>query len=122
MDILRSYCYKFLAEAQNQGGRSSKRVTADELRQKLDDPIDNQHIYLDQVARTALAELGAQPWVVRQRVGDVSPTVANNAYGPKLRHYMRQAIVIPAGCAVQVCNLSDCINVSTAFVSAASLE
>jgi hypothetical protein len=62
------------------------------------DPIHTQQHYLDE---TLLAELYAKhsikPWRVYQQQGE--------------------AVFIPAGCAHQVCNLTDCIKVAVDFIS-----
>ncbi|KZV86429.1 Clavaminate synthase-like protein [Exidia glandulosa HHB12029] len=67
------------------------------------DPIHQQLYYLD---RELLAALKAEHGVVSCRV------------------YQRpgEAVFIPAGCAHQVCNLSDCIKVAVDFVSPENIE
>ncbi|KAF5357688.1 hypothetical protein D9758_007482 [Tetrapyrgos nigripes] len=62
------------------------------------DPIHGQQVYLDEVLRKELWEQErVKSYRVYQRPGE--------------------AIFIPAGCAHQVCNLSDCIKVAIDFVS-----
>ncbi|KAL1749824.1 hypothetical protein FB107DRAFT_224897, partial [Schizophyllum commune] len=62
------------------------------------DPIHSQHYYLDDKLRSELfAESGVRPFHFRQLPGE--------------------AVIIPAGCAHQVSNLSDCIKVAVDFVS-----
>ncbi|KAJ7697772.1 Jmjd1a protein [Mycena olivaceomarginata] len=62
------------------------------------DPIHSQQVYLNDDARLRLwREHGVKSYRVHQRVGE--------------------AILIPAGCAHQVRNLSDCIKVTIDFVS-----
>ncbi|KAJ7711539.1 Clavaminate synthase-like protein [Mycena olivaceomarginata] len=65
---------------------------------EVPDPIHSQEVYLDDGARRRLWEkYGVQSYRVYQRAGE--------------------AIFIPAGCAHQVRNLSDCIKVAIDFVS-----
>ncbi|KWU45574.1 hypothetical protein RHOSPDRAFT_16401, partial [Rhodotorula sp. JG-1b] len=62
------------------------------------DPIHAQRFYLDAALRRSLFEKkGVRSFRILQRPG--------------------QAVFIPAGCAHQVCNFSDCIKVATDFVS-----
>ncbi|KAJ7899515.1 Clavaminate synthase-like protein [Mycena olivaceomarginata] len=62
------------------------------------DPIHSQQVYLDDSARQQLwEEYGVKSYRVYQRAGE--------------------AVFIPAGCAHQVRNLSDCIKVAIDFVS-----
>ncbi|KZT20654.1 Clavaminate synthase-like protein [Neolentinus lepideus HHB14362 ss-1] len=62
------------------------------------DPIHSQTVYLDAESRQELYEsYGVQSYRVYQKPGE--------------------AVFIPAGCAHQVCNLSDCIKVAIDFVS-----
>ncbi|KAJ7762764.1 hypothetical protein DFH07DRAFT_813374 [Mycena maculata] len=67
------------------------------------DPIHGQTVYLDDDARRELwAEYGVKSYRVYQTVG--------------------QAVFIPAGCAHQVRNLSDCIKVAIDFVSPENIQ
>ncbi|KAI0266379.1 hypothetical protein BC834DRAFT_969419 [Gloeopeniophorella convolvens] len=67
------------------------------------DPIHSQQFYLDKKLRAALyAKTGVRSHCVIQRPGE--------------------AVFIPAGCAHQVCNLSDCIKVAADFVSPENIE
>ncbi|TFK56251.1 Clavaminate synthase-like protein [Heliocybe sulcata] len=62
------------------------------------DPIHSQTVYLDSASREELYKsYGVQSYRVYQKPGE--------------------AVFIPAGCAHQVCNLSDCIKVAIDFVS-----
>ncbi|WVN88947.1 uncharacterized protein L203_104162 [Cryptococcus depauperatus CBS 7841] len=62
------------------------------------DPIHSQTFYLDsQLRRELWDKMGVAGWRIYQ--------------------YPGQAIFIPAGCAHQVCNLSDCIKIALDFVS-----
>ncbi|TFK74360.1 hypothetical protein BDN72DRAFT_812710 [Pluteus cervinus] len=61
------------------------------------DPIHSQQFYLDEVSRNELAAEGILSYRVYQRPGE--------------------AVFIPAGCAHQVSNMSDCIKVAMDFVS-----
>ncbi|KAL1711512.1 hypothetical protein EV715DRAFT_215224, partial [Schizophyllum commune] len=62
------------------------------------DPIHSQHYYLDDKLRSELfAETGVRSFHFHQLPGE--------------------AVIIPAGCAHQVSNLSDCIKVAVDFVS-----
>jgi len=71
--------------------------------QFTNDPIHGQTIYLDEDLRRALWEqYGVMSWRFYQRPGD--------------------AVFIPAGCAHQVCNMSDCIKVAIDFVSPENIE
>ncbi|GAA5929670.1 hypothetical protein JCM3775_006516 [Rhodotorula graminis] len=71
---------------------------ADEARKKVDDPIHTQRIFLSAPLRAALlASHGVRSFRILQRPNE--------------------AVFIPAGCAHQVCNLSNCIKVATDFVS-----
>ncbi|KAI0291970.1 hypothetical protein BC826DRAFT_1020640 [Russula brevipes] len=67
------------------------------------DPIHSQQFYLDKQLRAELyAKTGVRSHQVIQRQGE--------------------AVFIPAGCAHQVCNLSDCIKVAADFVSPENIE
>ncbi|KAI9454423.1 hypothetical protein F5148DRAFT_1229560 [Russula earlei] len=67
------------------------------------DPIHSQQFYLDkQLRRELYANTGVRSHQVIQRQGE--------------------AVFIPAGCAHQVCNLSDCIKVAADFVSPENIE
>ena len=67
------------------------------------DPIHSQHYYLDDKLRHELfAATGVRAFHFQQRPGE--------------------AVVIPAGCAHQVSNLSDCIKVAVDFVSPENVE
>ncbi|KAI0300519.1 hypothetical protein B0F90DRAFT_1723573 [Multifurca ochricompacta] len=67
------------------------------------DPIHSQQFYLDKKLRAELyAKTGVRSHRVIQRQGE--------------------AVFIPAGCAHQVCNLSDCIKVAADFVSPENIE
>ncbi|KAA1466060.1 hypothetical protein DENSPDRAFT_862224 [Dentipellis sp. KUC8613] len=67
------------------------------------DPIHSQQIYLDSEMRKELFDdFGIKSYRVIQRPGE--------------------AIFIPAGCAHQVCNLSDCMKVAIDFVSPENIE
>ncbi|KAH9965306.1 hypothetical protein BC827DRAFT_1369232 [Russula dissimulans] len=67
------------------------------------DPIHSQQFYLDKQLRAELyAKTGVRSHRVIQRQGE--------------------AVFIPAGCAHQVCNLSDCIKVAADFVSPENIE
>ncbi|KIJ19833.1 hypothetical protein PAXINDRAFT_174430 [Paxillus involutus ATCC 200175] len=62
------------------------------------DPIHSQQFYLDSTLREELFEMyGIKSHRVYQRPGE--------------------AVLIPAGCAHQVCNLADCVKVAVDFVS-----
>ncbi|KAJ6518506.1 hypothetical protein DFH09DRAFT_1098458 [Mycena vulgaris] len=66
-------------------------------------PLFNNEVYLNDAARRALwEEHGVNGYRVYQKAGD--------------------AVFIPAGCAYQVCNLSDCIMVTTSFVSPENIK
>ncbi|KIJ23373.1 hypothetical protein M422DRAFT_131532, partial [Sphaerobolus stellatus SS14] len=68
-----------------------------------DDLIHSQAFYFDYHTRSLLSrEFGVVGWCIYQRLGD--------------------AIFIPAGCAYQVFNLADCINVVCDFVSPESMD
>ncbi|KAF7311702.1 JmjC domain-containing protein [Mycena indigotica] len=67
-----------------------------ELRQKLD-PIHGQHLYLNDQMLAELANGGIFSYRLHQRQGDM--------------------VFIPAGCAHQVHNMSDCIKIAMDFVS-----
>ncbi|KAJ7163803.1 Clavaminate synthase-like protein [Mycena crocata] len=70
---------------------------------KGQDPIHRQTVYLDDVARRELwQEYGVKSYRVYQMAGE--------------------AVFIPAGCAHQVRNLSDCIKVAIDFVSPENIE
>lgn len=67
------------------------------------DPIHSQQFYLDERLRAELyTKTGVRSHRVIQRQGE--------------------AVFIPAGCAHQVCNLSDCIKVAMDFVSPENIE
>ncbi|KAI9441323.1 hypothetical protein H4582DRAFT_1848819 [Lactarius indigo] len=67
------------------------------------DPIHSQQFYLDERLRVELyTKTGVRSHRVLQRQGE--------------------AVFIPAGCAHQVCNLSDCIKVAMDFVSPENIE
>ncbi|KAL1742882.1 hypothetical protein HDZ31DRAFT_83810 [Schizophyllum fasciatum] len=67
------------------------------------DPIHSQHYYLDDKLRHDLfEETGVRAYHFQQRPGE--------------------AVLIPAGCAHQVSNLSDCIKVAVDFVSPENVE
>ncbi|KAH9072972.1 hypothetical protein EDB83DRAFT_2360192 [Lactarius deliciosus] len=67
------------------------------------DPIHSQQFYLDERLRAELyTKTGVRSHRVFQRQGE--------------------AVFIPAGCAHQVCNLSDCIKVAMDFVSPENIE
>lgn len=68
-----------------------------------DDPIHDQIFFLDSDLRRELHDgYGVKSYRVFQREGE--------------------AVFVPAGCAHQVCNLSDCIKIATDFVSPRSVE
>lgn len=70
---------------------------------KMTDPIHSQHFYLNSQLRAELyAEYGVVPFRVYQ--------------------YPGQAIFVPAGCAHQVCNLSNCMKIALDFVSPRKLH
>ena len=63
-----------------------------------DDPIHTQRYFIDAPMRVKLWQrYGVRSWRIYQKTGE--------------------AVFIPAGCAHQVCNLSDCIKVAIDFVS-----
>ncbi|CAO1629270.1 unnamed protein product [Parajaminaea phylloscopi] len=63
-----------------------------------DDPIHTQKHFLDTVDRQRLwFQYGVRSWRIYQQQGD--------------------AVFIPAGCAHQVCNLTDCMKIAVDFVS-----
>lgn len=71
--------------------------------QYQNDPIHAQQFYLDPTLRAQLfAEYGVRSFRIYQRPGE--------------------AVFIPAGCAHQVCNLSDSIKVACDFVSPENVE
>lgn len=65
---------------------------------RIVDPIHSQQFYLDSDGRRELFE----------KKGIVSY---------RIYQYPGQAIMVPAGCAHQVCNLADCIKIACDFVS-----
>ncbi|KAJ7692460.1 hypothetical protein B0H17DRAFT_1283731 [Mycena rosella] len=66
-------------------------------------PMHTNQAYLDDAARHDLwQQYGVKSYRVYQKAGDV--------------------VFIPAGCAYQVCNLSDCISVTTGFVPAEGIK
>ncbi|GAA6013112.1 hypothetical protein JCM10207_006176 [Rhodosporidiobolus poonsookiae] len=70
----------------------------EDVKRKMDDPIHTQIFFLDSTLRQQLwDEKGVKSWRIHQKVG--------------------QVVFIPAGCAHQVCNFSDCIKVASDFVS-----
>ncbi|KAJ7243114.1 hypothetical protein B0H12DRAFT_1014187, partial [Mycena haematopus] len=67
------------------------------------DPIHSQQVYLDDESRLELwQKTGVASYRVYQKAGE--------------------AVFIPAGCAHQVCNLTDCIKVAIDFVSLENIE
>lgn len=71
--------------------------------QYQNDPIHAQTFYLDTALRKELFdEYGVKSYRIYQRPGE--------------------AVFIPAGCAHQVCNFSDCIKVACDFVSPENIE
>lgn len=71
--------------------------------QYQNDPIHSQHFYLDAKLRAQLfEEFGVRAFRIYQRPGE--------------------AVFIPAGCAHQVCNFSDCIKAACDFVSPENVE
>ncbi|KAG8935880.1 hypothetical protein FRC02_005879 [Tulasnella sp. 418] len=67
------------------------------------DPVHSQEYYLDSELRKELWETqGIKSWRIYQKPGE--------------------AVFIPAGCAHQVCNLSDCIKVAVDFVSPENVD
>ncbi|KAG0666858.1 hypothetical protein C6P46_003568 [Rhodotorula mucilaginosa] len=89
---IRDFLYETIAESEED------IRDAAETRMVHDDPIHAQRFYLDAALRRSLFEKkGVRSFRVLQRPG--------------------QAVFIPAGCAHQVCNMSDCIKVATDFVS-----
>ncbi|KAI0691401.1 hypothetical protein C8T65DRAFT_587239 [Cerioporus squamosus] len=66
------------------------------------DAIHNQDTYLTPVMLDELKQLGVEPYVIQQYVGD--------------------AVFIPAGCAHQVSNQADCMKIACDFVSPESAE
>ncbi|KAJ7122900.1 hypothetical protein C8R44DRAFT_784877 [Mycena epipterygia] len=70
---------------------------------KVQDPIHSQQVYLDDALRRELwEEYGVKSYRVYQKAGE--------------------AVFIPAGCAHQVRNLSDCIKVAIDFVSPENIQ
>lgn len=69
----------------------------------MNDPIHDQTFFLDSKLRRELfVAKGVKSFRIYQREGD--------------------AVFVPAGCAHQVCNLSDCIKIATDFVSPGSVD
>lgn len=62
-----------------------------------EDPIHSQRHFLDPMDRIRLWERGVRSWRIYQKQGE--------------------AVFIPAGCAHQVCNLTDCMKIAVDFVS-----
>ncbi|KAK7061321.1 Clavaminate synthase-like protein [Favolaschia claudopus] len=80
-----------------------RRFMRDKYAQKGVDPIHLQQVYLDDDARRELwQQYGVKSYRVYQKAGE--------------------AVFIPAGCAHQVRNLSDCIKVAIDFVSPENIE
>lgn len=70
---------------------------------EVGDPIHCQQYFLDTVDRQRLwLQYGVRSWRIYQKQGE--------------------AIFIPAGCAHQVCNLTDCMKVAVDFVSPENVE
>lgn len=83
--------------------RSFLRETIPDAGKSLDDPIHTQLYYLDDDLLRRLYEAkGVFPWTVRQR--------------------QHEAVFIPAGCAHQVVNLTDCIKVAVDFISPQNVQ
>jgi len=77
------------------------------LRKQFDtgeeDPIHSQKFFLDDhLLQKLYAEKGVYSWRILQRQGE--------------------AVFIPAGCAHQVCNLTDCIKIAVDFLSPYNIE
>ncbi|GAA5976044.1 hypothetical protein JCM5350_000295 [Sporobolomyces pararoseus] len=90
-DKIREFLYELIAE-QNYGGDVAK------ARMDQDDPIHTQRFFLDQKLRKEMWEKkGVKSWRIHQKPS--------------------QVVFVPAGCAHQVCNFSDCIKVASDFVS-----
>lgn len=69
----------------------------------VDDPIHDQSFYLNETMRQELFDKYAiKSWRIFQNIGDT--------------------IVVPAGCAHQVCNVEDCIKVAMDFVSPENVD
>ncbi|GAA6039189.1 hypothetical protein JCM8097_000461 [Rhodosporidiobolus ruineniae] len=97
-DIYRSEDSPKIREFLYQRHAKLERKTPEAMRLKHDDPIHTQEFYLDEVLRRELWEQkGVKSFRIHQRPG--------------------QVVFIPAGCAHQVCNFSDCIKVASDFVS-----
>ncbi|GAA5958554.1 hypothetical protein JCM3765_006672 [Sporobolomyces pararoseus] len=90
-DKIREFLYELIAE-RDYGG------DVERARMDQDDPIHTQRFFLDQKLRKELWEKkGVKSWRIHQKPS--------------------QVVFVPAGCAHQVCNFSDCIKVASDFVS-----
>ncbi|KAH8922964.1 hypothetical protein BT69DRAFT_197152 [Atractiella rhizophila] len=104
-DKIREFLYHYQAANPAFGciGETAEERIAD-AKARFDDPIHTQHFYIDE---EMLKTLSQDPW---------------NVKAWRIEQKPGEAVFIPAGCAHQVCNMSDCIKVAIDFVSIENVE